>query len=297
MKKRLAVTIGVFDGVHKGHQYLLQQLEARAAEHCLQAAVVTFDCHPRTIVQKKYAPSLLTTQEEKLTLLSDSFGGEVLVLPFTQELSAMNAKEFMQFVLRDKLNAAFLLMGYNHRFGHDGGSPTEYVAWGKEIGIEVCYAEALAGEKVSSSRIRNLIAEGDIRKAYAMLGYTYFIKGHVKQGKQVGRKIGFPTANICLPDQKLLPANGVYAVIVTLPDQTKHGGMLCIGHRPTVEEKGEISIEVHIFDFNGDLYGETISVGFIEKLRNEEHFDSLEALQRQLRLDAAAAQATICQTV
>ena len=297
MKTELAITIGFFDGVHKGHQYLLQQLEAQAADHCLQAAAVTFDCHPRTIVQRDYVPMLLTTQEEKLALLSKAFGGEVFVLPFTEMLGAMSAKEFMLFVLRDKLNTVFLLMGYNHRFGHGGGTPAEYVAWGKETGIEVRFAEALAGEKVSSSRIRSLIAEGNIRKANTLLGYTYFIKGCVRQGKQVGRKIGFPTANICVPDQKLLPANGVYAVKVTLPDQTKHDGMLCIGRRPTVEENGEISIEANIFGFDGDLYGETVSVDFIEKLRDEQQFDSLESLQRQLRLDAAAAKATICQSV
>ena len=287
MKKEIAVTIGFFDGVHRGHRYLLRQLEELAAREGLSAAAVTFDCHPRTVVQEDFVPSLLTTQEEKLCLLEKSFGGEIIVLPFTKELSELTAKEFMQSVLRDKLNAKLLLMGYNHHFGHGGGAKEDYESWGMETGIEVCVAEALAGEKISSSRIRNLITLGEMEKANAMLGYQYFLTGKVIEGKHIGRHVGFPTANISLPEQKLLPACGVYAVWVTLPDQIKRGGMLCIGHRPTLEADGEISVEVHVFDFNGNLYGKSISIDFIGKLRDERHFSSLEALRKQLTLDAA----------
>lgn len=294
MRKGFALTIGFFDGVHQGHRYLLQQLEELAAANGLSAAAVTFDRHPRTVVQPNFVPSLLTTQEEKLDLLSKAFSGKIIVLPFTQELSELTAKEFMQNILRDKLNAELLLMGYNHRFGHGGGNPEDYVTWGHETGIKVCLAKALAGEKVSSSRIRNLISLGDVKKANYLLGYPYFLTGEVTEGKQIGRQIGFPTANLTLPEQKLMPACGVYAVWVTMPDHSKRGGMLCIGHRPTVEQNGEISVEVHIFDFNGNLYGTSISIDFIEKLRDERHFDSLEELQKQLILDAALAQETIC---
>lgn len=297
MRKGFALTIGFFDGVHQGHRYLLQQLEELAAANGLSAAAVTFDRHPRTVVQSDFVPSLLTTQEEKLALLSKTFSGEIIVLPFTQELSEMTAKEFMQNILREKLNAELLLMGYNHRFGHGGGNPEDYVIWGQETGIKVCLAKALAGEKVSSSRIRNLISLGEVKKANNLLGYPYFLTGKVTEGKQIGRQIGFPTANLTLPEQKLMPACGVYAVWVTMPDHSKRGGMLCIGHRPTVEQNGEISVEVHIFDFNGDLYGTSISIDFIEKLRDERHFDSLEELQKQLILDAALAQETICHSI
>lgn len=297
MRKGFALTIGFFDGVHQGHRYLLQQLEELAAANGLSAAAVTFDRHPRTVVQPNFVPSLLTTQEEKLDLLSKAFSGKIIVLPFTQELSEMTAKEFMQNILREKLNAELLLMGYNHRFGHGGGNPEDYVTWGHETGIKVCLAKALAGEKVSSSRIRNLISLGDVKKANNLLGYPYFLTGEVTEGKQIGRQIGFPTANLTLPEQKLMPACGVYAVWVTMPDHSKRGGMLCIGHRPTVEQNGEISVEVHIFDFNGNLYGTSISIDFIEKLRDERHFDSLEELQKQLMLDAALAQETICHSI
>ena len=297
MRKGFALTIGFFDGVHQGHRYLLQQLEELAAANGLSAAAVTFDRHPRTVVQPNFVPTLLTTQEEKLDLLSKAFSGKIIVLPFTQELSEMTAKEFMQNILRDKLNAELLLMGYNHRFGHGGGNPEDYVTWGHETGIRVCLAKALAGEKVSSSRIRNLISLGDVKKANNLLGYPYFLTGEVTEGKQIGRQIGFPTANLTLPEQKLMPACGVYAVWVTMPDHSRRGGMLCIGHRPTVEQNGEISVEVHIFDFNGNLYETSISIDFIEKLRDERHFDSLEELQKQLVLDAALAQETICHSI
>ena len=297
MRKGFALTIGFFDGVHQGHRYLLQQLEELATANGLSAAALTFDRHPRTVVQPNFVPSLLTTQEEKLDLLSKAFSGKIIVLPFTQELSEMTAKEFMQNILREKLNAELLLMGYNHRFGHGGGNPEDYVTWGHETGIKVCLAKALAGEKVSSSRIRNLISLGDVKKANNLLGYPYFLIGEVTEGKQIGRQIGFPTANLTLPEQKLMPACGVYAVWVTMPDHSKRGGMLCIGHRPTVEQNGEISVEVHIFDFNGNLYGTSISIDFIEKLRDERHFDSLEELQKQLILDAALAQETICHSI
>ena len=293
MKKDCAVTIGFFDGVHRGHRYLLQQLESLAETTGLSAVAVTFDCHPRQIICKDFVPSLLTTQEEKLRMLSETFSGEIVVLPFTLELSKLTAKEFMQSVLREKLNAKLLLMGYNHRFGHGGGSPEEYIAWGRDTGIEVIQADALAGEKVSSSRIRSLISLGEIEKANAMLGYPYFLTGEVTGGKQIGRQIGFPTANLLLPEQKILPACGVYAVWVIMPDGTKRGGMLCIGHRPTIESNGELSIEVHIFDFNGNLYGKQICLDFIGNLREERHFASLEELQQQLEIDAAAAQEMI----
>lgn len=289
MNQGRAVTIGFFDGVHRGHRYLLQQLDNLAAARGVTATAVTFDCHPRTIVQQGFIPSLLTTQEEKLKLIAEVFHGEIIVLPFTHELSAMTAKKFMRTVLRDKLSTEVLLMGYNHRFGHGGGTHEEYMAWGKEMGIDVFVAAPLNSEKVSSSRIRELISKGDIEGANAMLGYPYFLRGNVIEGKRIGRSIGFPTANISTSEEKLLPACGVYAVGVRLPDGTRHGGMLCIGHRPTIEKNGEISVEVHIFDFDKNLYGESIFIDFIEKLRDEQHFNSLDELRNQLTFDAKSA--------
>jgi len=293
MNNGSAVTIGFFDGVHRGHRYLLQQLEGLAAANGLVPVAVTFDQHPRQVLATDFVPSLLTTQEEKLTLLSGAFKGEVVVLPFTQKLSRLTAKEFMQSVLRDRLNAKLLLMGFNHRFGHGGGTFDDYMEWGRESGIKVVQAEALADEVVSSSRIRKLISLGDIECGNGLLGYPYFLTGRVAEGKQIGRQIGFPTANLSLPEQKLLPACGVYAVRVTMPDGTKRGGMLCVGHRPTLEAHGEVSIEAHIFDFIGNLYGEQLHLELIGKLREERPFASLDDLQKQLMQDAIASKAMI----
>lgn len=294
MKNACAVTIGFFDGIHRGHRFLLQQLKELAEAEGLSAVAITFDQHPKCITGGSPAPSLLTTLEEKLDLLASTFDGEVVVLPFTQELCALTAKEFMHSILRTKLNAEHLLMGYNHRFGRGGGSPKDYVMWGQETGISVNTAVALEGEKVSSSRIRSLISLGEMEKANALLGYRYFLNGTVVGGKQIGHRIGFPTANLSLPKQKLLPQCGVYAVEVTLPDGTKRGGMLCIGHRPTLEKNGEISVEVHIFDFDGNLYDKSIYVDFIGKIREEKQFSSLEALQHQLSVDAVSVRNMIC---
>lgn len=293
MKKNCAVTIGFFDGVHRGHRYLLNQLDEFASSNGREPVAVTFDRHPGVIVRGDHAPLLLTTQEEKLSLLSNAFKGEIVVLPFTREMSEMTAKQFMESVLRDKLNADFLLMGYNHRFGHGGGTAEEYKAWGTETGIEVCVADALEGEMVSSSRIRSLICLGKIVEANALLGYPYFLTGKVTAGKKIGREIGFPTANLLVPEQKLVPACGVYSVLVSLPDGTKRGGMLCIGHRPTVEPDGDISVEVNIFDYDNNLYEEQLTVEFIDKMRDETQFSSLDALKRQLMHDAVSARAII----
>ena len=309
MMNNCAATIGFFDGVHRGHLCLLKQLEAVAAAHGLLPKVITFDRHPQEVVRPGFQPSLLTTTTEKAALLRSAFSGEVTVLPFTPALSLLPAPAFMHDVLREQLGAEVLLMGYNHRFGHGGGSAEDYVRWGRETGIEVVKAEAFGEAAVSSSRIRKLVANGEMAEANALLGYTYFLEGVVSEGKQIGRQMGFPTANLCTAAEKLLPGCGVYAVRVTMPGSTRpggtkpggtepggtehggteHGGMLCIGHRPTLEAGGNLSVEVNIFDFTGDLYGQTLRLSVVDKLRDEQTFSSLEALQRQLSCDASAA--------
>lgn len=293
MNKPSAVTIGFFDGVHRGHRCLLRQLEGLAAERGLLPVAVTFDRHPMEVVRPEGSPSLLTTAEEKARLLHAAFSGQTVILPFTPELGALSAQSFMLEVLRRCFGTEVLLMGYDHRFGHGGGTPVQYVEWGKEAGIEVVQAHVLSGEKVSSSRIRRAIAEGCIEEANRLLGYTYFIGGTVTHGKQIGRTIGFPTANLRTEEHKLLPGCGVYAVRVTLPDGNCKGGMLCIGHRPTVETAGNISIEVNIFDFNGDLYGSNLRLDIVARLREERAFGSLRSLKQQLTKDAAAARLMI----
>lgn len=279
--------------MHLGHRCLLRQLEQQAATRGLKPVALTFDRHPLEVVSKDFVPSLLTTAEEKARLLKAYFCGDVVVLPFTPELSQLTAKEFMQEVLSKELDAEVLLMGYDHRFGHGGGTAEQYAEWGRECAIEVLQAEVLSGEKVSSSRIRRLMEAGNIADANALLGYPYFIEGMVTEGKQIGRTIGFPTANLELPKRKLCPGCGVYAVRVTLPDGTLRAGMLCIGHRPTVDTDGAVSIEVNILDFTGDLYNQALRLELVGKLRDERQFDSLDDLQQQLRHDATAVRALI----
>lgn len=293
MNKQCAVTIGFFDGVHRGHRCLLRQLEGLAAERGLLPVAVTFDRHPMEVIRPECSPALLTTAEEKSRLLHSAFSGKTAILSFTPALGALSAQSFMQNVLRRQFDTAVLLMGYDHNFGHGGGTPAQYVEWGKEAGIEVVQAHVLNGEKVSSSRIRRLIAEGCIEEANRLLGYSYFIGGTVIRGKQIGRTIGFPTANLHTAEHKLLPGCGVYAVRATLPDGICKGGMLCIGHRPTVETAGNISIEANIFDFNGDLYGSYLRLDIVERLREERAFNSLCSLKQQLSKDAAAAKRMI----
>ena len=290
-------TIGSFDGVHRGHRCLLEQVREMADERRLKAVAVTFALSPKSVLGGSDV-ALLNSMEERVALLTQAGMDEVALLDFTHEMAAMTARDFMQQVLKEQLGVAVLVIGYDHRFGRgrtDGFD--DYVHYGRELGIEVVRGEACMedGEAVSSSRIRRCIAEGRVTEAAHLLGYNYRLCGTVVGGYRVGRKIGFPTANIDNTDNKLLPADGVYAVKVNCLSEnsqfTIHNsqfsklGMLNIGHRPTVNNGEERSIEVHILDFEGDLYGQSLCVEFVERLRDEQTFESLEALMAQLEAD------------
>ena len=289
MKMRYVATIGFFDGVHRGHQCLVSQVCELAKRLGLSSMLITFDRHPRQVLHADYIPHLLSTHEEKMRLLKSSGIDRLEVLPFTEELSKLSALEFMQQVLSAQLLVQTLVMGYDHRFGYGGGTFPEYVEWGRQAGIDVVLAHKLEGEKVSSSVIRRLLGEGAIRQANHFLGYEYSLQGKVVAGHQVGRNIGFPTANIEIQKDKLLPACGVY-VVRTKVDGSSYDGMLCIGHRPTLNNGDELSVEVNLFGFNGDLYGKEMSVNFVDRLRDEKSFSSVMALQQQLEQDALHAQ-------
>ena len=303
-------TIGSFDGVHRGHQCLLAQVRHIADERDLKAMAVTFALSPKKVLGDSDI-SLLNSMEERTTLLHQAGMDEVAVLDFTHEMAAMTARDFMQQVLKEQLGIAVLVIGYDHRFGRgrtDGFD--DYVRYGQELGIEVVRGEACmeGNEAVSSTRIRRCITEGDVTEAAHLLGYNYKLCGTVVDGYRVGRKIGFPTANISTTENKLLPADGVYAVKVStqrtmdnedmtnVPKMEENNcqwptincpfrGMLNIGHRPTVNNGEERSIEVHILDFEGNLYGQSLCVEFVKRLRDEQTFDSLEALIMQLEAD------------
>lgn len=296
-------TIGFFDGVHLGHRCLIEQVCEAAAVRGLASGVVTFPVHPRKVVQPEYRPELLTTCEEKLSLLSDAALDCCLLLDFTPEIAGLSAREFMAF-LRDHYNIRALVVGYDHRFGHNRSEGfDDYVRYGQALGMEVILAHAYmskdvvpgfsagAGREmaVSSSCIRRLLSQGNVSEAAAGLGYDYFLNGTVVGGHRVGRTIGYPTANLRVnePD-KLIPSDGVYAVRVTVAGQV-YGGMLSIGCRPTVDNGTDRSIEVHIFGFHADIYGQPIRLSFVRYLRPELKFDSLDGLVAQLRKDAEDA--------
>ena len=286
--ERCLATIGFFDGVHKGHQYLLAQLCAAARRCGLKSAVVSFAQHPRKVLHQSFQPELLTTCAEKVTLLQGLGVDKCLMLDFTPALATLSAKDFMR-LLKEEYGVQGLLIGYDHRFGHDRSEGFEdYLRHGAELDMVVLQAQPYydaQGQVVSSSRIRKLLKEGDVAEANACLGHRYTLQGQVVHGHQVGRSIGFPTANLQVDDaDKLSPADGVYAVRVQVDDRL-WGGMLSIGKRPTLDNGDDRSIEVHIFGFDGDLYGKNVRVTLWLRTRDEVRFHSTDELVTQLRKD------------
>lgn len=282
-------TIGFFDGVHRGHRFLIDKVKDEAARRDMRSMVVTFAEHPRAVLHSDYVPELLTSPAEKMNLVRQSGVGEVEMLHFTESLSQLTAKEFMQRVLRDGLGVQTLVMGYDHRFGHGGGTMEEYAEWGREAGIEVLKAEALPQLKVSSSAIRLMLNEGRVAEAAQLLGHPYTLQGRVVRGHQVGQQLGFPTANLQQDTYKLVPQRGVYAVWADVEGGSRYAGMLNIGRRPTIDNGTEESIEVNLFHFEGDLYDRHVTLHFVDYLRQERKFDSVEALVEQIKIDQSRA--------
>ena len=280
-------TIGFFDGVHLGHRYLINQVKIAASQCGWCSSIITFPVHPRQVIQSDYQPQLLSSPEEKIELLSQTGIDNCILLPFTQELSRLTAYEFMQ-LLYEQYKVRMLVIGYDHRFGHNRAETFEdYCRYGRELGIHIMQAMAYTQEqdKVSSSAIRRALLSGDVMTAQKYLGYNYFLEGTIVGGYQVGRKIGFPTANLRVDfPNKLIPSIGVYAVHVSVNSQ-QYKGMLNIGHRPTINNGTDLSIEVHILDFEGDIYNQQMRIDFIGFLRPEIKFDSVDELVLQIQKD------------
>ncbi|WP_249117248.1 bifunctional riboflavin kinase/FAD synthetase [Prevotella jejuni] len=285
----LVATIGFFDGVHRGHRFLIDRVIEEAQRSGMSSAVITFDRHPREVLQTDYQPDLLSTLDEKLLLLSKTHVDNTVVLHFDASLAALTAHDFMRDVLQGQLKVRKLIIGYDNRFGHNRSEGfDDYVRYGKELGIEVIRADAFLPDDVcvSSSVIRTCLREGRVEEANRLLGYDYTIESRIVSGYQNGRKMGFPTANLDVTRcQQLLPASGVYAVLVRLKDSVGwKRGMMNIGHRPTFNGT-TTSMEVNLFNFSGDLYGQELLVSFISKIRDERKFDSIDALAEQLQHD------------
>ncbi len=294
-----AAVIGNFDGVHRGHCFVLGRLKAEAAERDLTPLAVTFDRHPRSLFQTDFHPEYLTDTAERAAMINavlrqdgaDDDANYVHELRFDREMAAMTARDFMAGVLRDQLNVRVLLLGYDNRFGRR--NPDEnfetYRRYGEEVGIEVLLCEPYdVGEvRVSSSSIRSMIKEGRIEEANECLGYGYHFMGTVLHGREEGRKMGFPTANILPREGRLMPPNGVYEAEVEIDADGKvRRGMTNIGTRPTFNGTG-VTIETNILGFIGNLYGHNITVRLKRMLRREMAFDSPEDLRRQIEKDKA----------
>ena len=287
IKEAIVATVGFFDGVHLGHRFLIDQLNSIARNKHLPSAVITFPIHPRKVLDKEFCPELLNHFEEKLSLLSTTGIDYCYVLDFSKTLSQLTAQEFIKRVLSKKLHLSELLIGYDHRFGRDRIEDSNaYILYGKQVDIHVTKANSLLVDNinVSSTRIRQTLLSGKVEKAQQLLSYNYSIDGWVVKGNQIGRNIGFPTANIQLshPD-KIIPSVGIYAVWVFVGKQ-KHAGMLYIGSRPTIAGS-EQRIEVNLLDFSGDLYNQILRIEFIRFIRKDKKFSSLEELKAQLELD------------
>jgi riboflavin kinase/FMN adenylyltransferase len=282
-----SATIGFFDGVHKGHRYIISQLKDDAAKHGIKSTVITFRQHPRQVLHKDYIPKLLTTCCRKEELLKETGVDNVVMLDFTHRLSALSARDFMVF-MRQELNVRRLLIGYDNRFGHNRDKGfSDYQEYGSEIGIDVENINAFNdnGLTVSSSMIRRLLNNGNIDAANQCLGYKYGFDGTVVHGYGEGKKLGFPTANLHIADEQLIPKRGVYAVMVeTEGFDGEFMGMMNIGNRPTYGEFND-SLEVNIIDFDADLYNKKVHVNFVKRIRDDKKFASIEQLRQQIIKD------------
>ena len=292
VNKNYAATVGFFDGVHTGHRFLIAELKKEAAKRGLKSMVITFKVHPRKVLHAAYLPQLLTTAEEKQEQLKSTGVDEVVELDFTVEMAQLTAAEFIEQILAKQLGVKLLLVGHDHRFGRnrEEGFP-EYAAYGRQNGMEVIQATRYSTGQfshISSSEVRNALIKGDIERANTLLTYPYTLTGYVVTGFQVGKKIGFPTANLnpVEPD-KLIPGIGVYAVLIDWKGNS-YKGMMNIGRRPTLDNGDAVSLEVHIINFDADIYHQQLKVTFVRKIRDEKKFNSVDELIEQLKLDREA---------
>lgn len=293
-------TIGTFDGVHIGHQTILRRIVASAREREGEAVLLSFHPHPRLVLFPENNPlRLLQTQEEKIASLAALGIDKVLFIPFTKEFSRTPSKSFIWDILSGIVGIEHIIIGYDHHFGKNRtGGIEELTAFSAALNysVEEIPAQAIDDASVSSTKIRLALERGDVQTAKSYLGYAYTFAGTVVQGAQLGRTLGFPTANIALDDTlKLIPADGVYVVSVDMPNGSTAWGLLSIGTRPTVGNDLARTQEVWLFDFEGDLYGKPLRVHLQHFLRPDMKFDSLETLVAAMNADKAAAAAWIAQ--
>ena len=287
--KKTIVTLGTFDGVHLGHAAILKKLTQNMHNGTFESTVLTFFPHPRMVLQGKSDLKLLNTINEKIELLEKIGIDNLIIHPFDEKFAELDAEAFVSTILVDQLRVQKIIIGYDHRFGKNRtANIDDLINFGNQYGFEVeqISAQEIDEISISSTKIRTALEEGDIQLANEYLGYSYFLSGTVVKGKQLGRTIGFPTANISLEeDYKLVPQNGVYVVHAEIDGKTIYG-MMNIGFNPTVQGKKK-TIEVHLFDFDYDIYNRKIQVAFLQRIRSEKKFESVEVLKEQLKKDEA----------
>ncbi|GAA4939863.1 bifunctional riboflavin kinase/FAD synthetase [Algibacter agarivorans] len=285
------VTIGTFDGVHIGHQKIIKRLINTGKDEGLQSVILTFFPHPRMVLQKDSNIKLINTLDERHDILDDLGLDYLLIKKFTKEFSRLSAEDFVKEILVDKLNAKKVIIGYDHRFGRNRKADiNDLKDFGIKYGFEVeeISAQDINDVAVSSTKIRNAIIEGNIGKANAYLGYDFMLTGHVTKGKGLGRRLNFPTANIEIKeDYKIIPKQGSYIVSSRIKDTVVYG-MMNIGMNPTVNGSMQ-TIEVHFFDFDENIYNQNIQIDLLHRIRDEEKFESVEALKLQLAKDKQTA--------
>lgn len=284
MSKPIVAAIGTFDGVHRGHRSVITALTEYAKQHEMDPLVITFSRHPLQLIDPERSPAMLTTLAKKKKLLTEA-GAQVKVVDFDESLRATTARQWMQYLYND-WNVRALVIGYDNTFGSDGVnlSLEDYRKIGEEIGLKVITVDEIKG--VSSSAIRKAVKSGNMELACEMLGRPYSITGKVIHGQQIGQNLGFPTANVEIPEGVAIPKPGAYsAVVKILDDGSKYPAMVNVGTRPTLMRGNDLQIEAHLLDFSGNLYDKEITVRFLSRLRDETKFDSIEALKAQLETD------------
>jgi riboflavin kinase / FMN adenylyltransferase len=288
--RKPSITIGTFDGVHMGHRSILQQVVKHAEETDGESILLTFEPHPRKIIFPDQPLKLLTPLDKKIALVQQTGIDHIVVVPFTKEFAALSAQEYIEDFLVKRFNPDTIIIGYDHHFGHDRTGNIELLKQyqsAHQYKVFEISAQLIDEAAVSSTKIRHALQHGKVEEADKMLGRPYDVSGIVSKGAQLGRTIGFPTANVVPTDgDKLIPANGVYAILASRGNSEEAcKGMLNIGIRPTVSNDMQLHIEAHLFDFNEDIYGETLELSIIGRLRDEQKFASLDALKEQLHND------------
>ena len=294
-KHPTVITIGTFDGVHAGHQKIIERLVKSAKVTNLESAILTFFPHPRMVLQKESDIKLINTIEERKQILSKSGIDHLIIHPFTHQFSRLTALEFVRDILVNRLNAKKIIIGYDHRFGRNRTADINTLKkFGEQFGFEVeeIGQQEIEDVAVSSTKIRKALLEGDIDKANSYLKHPFTLTGTVVTGKGLGKDFGYPTANLDIAeDYKIIPKNGVY-IVRALVDQKRHYGMMNIGTNPTVGGT-ERSIETYFFGLNKDLYGKYLQIEMLSRIRGEIKFDSVEALKRAMKEDEAYSKAYI----